>query len=305
VLLLDLNQVCIANLMSQLGNHTNMQLEESMLRHMILNSIRSYKAKFGREYGELIICCDSTNQWRKQYFPFYKANRKKAIEKSELDWKLIFDCLTKIRTELKEYSPYRVIDIPTAEADDIIATLVHRLSDYAQKNILILSSDKDFIQLHVSPNVVQFDPVRKKFLKNADPALFLREHILKGDVGDGVPNVLSPDNCLVVGQRQKPMTQKRIDELLSKNPDDYNENTKRNYYRNAQMIDLTRIPDYISDQVMTQFKEQYGKDRTRMYAYLARFKMGKLLESLGDFYIGDDNTRNTNKTETASAQLPL
>jgi 5'-3' exonuclease len=209
VIIVDFSQVMLSNLMMQLGNHTNAQLEENMVRHMALNSLRSYKTKFGDEFGEMIIACDNTNYWRKQLFPYYKANRKKAQEKSELDWKSIFECMNKIRAELKEFFPYRVIDIESAEADDVIATLVKN-ADSADK-VLILSGDKDFIQLHKYSNIKQYDPVRKKFITHENPDRYLMEHVLKGDSGDGVPNVLSSDNCFVVGERQKPMTQKKID----------------------------------------------------------------------------------------------
>ena len=173
--------------MMQLGNHLNAQVEEGMVRHMVLNAIRSYKQKFSHEYGEMIIACDNTNYWRKQIFPYYKANRKKAIEKSELNWKDIFECMNKIRAELKEFFPYKVIDVESAEADDIIGTLTREFSSELNNGvkILILSGDKDFIQLHVYPNVSQYDPVRKKWIKHEDPERFLHEHILKGDAGDG------------------------------------------------------------------------------------------------------------------------
>ena len=165
MIIVDLNQTMLSNLMVQLGNHTNASVEEGMVRHMVLNAIRSYKQKFGGEYGELVIACDNTNYWRKQIFPYYKANRKKNIEKSELNWKDIFECMNKIRAELKEFFPYKVIDVETAEADDVIATLCEEFGTTPGMinigKILILSGDKDFIQLHRYTNVSQYDPVRR------------------------------------------------------------------------------------------------------------------------------------------------
>ena len=171
MIIIDLSQVMISNLMMQIGNHTNVKIEENMVRHMVLNSIRSYKTKFGEEYGEVVIACDNSNYWRKQLFPYYKASRKKAQEKSELDWKSVFECMNKIRAELKEYFPYRVIDVESAEADDIIATLVN--DTIASEGFLILSGDKDFIQLHKYDNVKQYDPVRKKWITHDNPERYL------------------------------------------------------------------------------------------------------------------------------------
>lgn len=282
MIIVDLNQVMLSNLMMQLGNHTNAQLDENMVRHMVLNSIRSYKQKFGAEYGEIIIACDNTNYWRKQLFPYYKANRKKNQEASELDWKAIFEILNKIRAELKEFFPYKVIDIEAAEADDIIATLVNNFSEFNPVDILILSGDKDFIQLHVHDNVKQYDPVRKKWIKHDDPKQYLFEHILKGDSGDGVPNILSSDNCFVVGERQKPLTQKKIDAIVANN---YNieEKYARNFMRNKHLIDLSCVPSEIATKVMESYEAQGTKPRDKMFNYFIANKLKHLMEHIGEF----------------------
>jgi hypothetical protein len=281
VIIVDLNQVMLSNLLMQLGNHTNAQLEENMVRHMILNSLRSYKTKFGDEYGEMVIACDNTNYWRRQAFPYYKANRKKAQEKSEMDWKSIFECMNKIRAELKEFFPYRVIDIESAEADDIIATLV-RTNPF--ETILILSGDKDFIQLHTYGNVKQYDPVRKKYIKHDNPDRYLAEHILKGDSGDGVPNVLSSDNCFVVGERQKPLTQKKIDALIELGLEGKTDHPlARNFMRNKQLIDLTMIPKEINAKVIESYDSQDGKDRSKLMNYFIANRLKNLTEHISEF----------------------
>lgn len=265
--------------MVQLGSHTNAQIEENMIRHMILNSIRSYKSKFGDEFGEIVIACDNTNYWRKQSFPYYKANRKKNRSESDLDWKAIFECLNKIRGELKEYFPYRVIDVEAAEADDIIGTLVR---EHVGK-ILILSGDKDFIQLHSSGNVKQYDPTRKKWISHDNPQQFLKEHILKGDSGDGVPNVLSSDNCFVVGDRQKPLTSKKFDHYMNLDPSKYESIVARNYQRNKELIDLSFTPSEIKDKIMDQYNNQGQKDKSKLMNYFISNKLKNLMESIGDF----------------------
>jgi 5'-3' exonuclease len=268
----------------QLGNHTNAQLEENMVRHMILNSLRSYKTKFTSEYGELVIACDNTNYWRKQAFPYYKANRKKNQEASEMDWKSIFECMNKIRSELKEYFPYRVIDVESAEADDIIGTLVKEFgAEIGGAPILILSGDKDFIQLHTYSNVSQYDPTRKKWVKHDDPNKFLKEHIMKGDAGDGVPNILSNDNCFVVGDRQKPLTTKKMDNLMHLDISQYDSVVARNYQRNAQLIDLSFTPKEIRSKVMEQYNAQAGRDRSKLMNYFIANRLKNLMENIAEF----------------------
>ena len=251
---------------------------------MILNSLRSYKVKFGNEYGEMVIACDNTNYWRKQLFPYYKANRKKSQEKSDLDWRSIFECMNKIRQELKDYFPYRVIDVEHAEADDIIGTLVNEFGrEIGGAPILILSGDKDFIQLHTYANVKQYDPTRKRWITHKDPEQYLKEHVMKGDAGDGVPNILSSDNCFVIGERQRPLTAKKMEKYMRITPNEMETSIARNYFRNAQLIDLSYTPQEIRDKVMESYNEQENKDRSKLMNYFIANKLKNLTEHIGEF----------------------
>lgn len=285
MIIIDLNQVSISNLMQQLGNHLNSKLDENMLRHMILNSIRSYVTKFGKEYGEVVIACDDKNYWRRQAFPYYKAHRKKAREQSELDWSTIFQTLEKIRNELNNNFPYKVIHIESAEADDVIGSLVSEYGNedlsYGEK-ILILSGDKDFVQLQKYANVVQFDPIRKKWIKHTDPQRFLFEHICKGDQGDGIPNILSDDNTFVSDKRQKPMTQKRMDQLFESEMNADNPNY-RNFVRNKQLVDLSEIPTYIRTAVIDKYNEPKTIGKSKLVNYFIEHKLKNLMEHIGEF----------------------
>lgn len=252
---------------------------------MVLNSLRSYRKKFSEEYGELVIACDNSNYWRKQIFPYYKANRKKSIENSELNWKSIFECMNKIRAELKEFFPYRVIEIESAEADDIIGILVTEFGSSLNtgEKILILSGDKDFIQLHKFANVKQYDPTRKKWISHDDPSKFLKEHIMKGDAGDGVPNILSSDNCFVVGERQRPLTAKKIEKFMEIDPTKLDTAVARNYFRNAQLIDLSYTPEEIREKVMKEYNSQNNRDRSKLINYFIANKLKNLTEYISEF----------------------
>lgn len=285
MIILDFSQVMISNLMMQLGNHTNIPIEEGLFRHMVINSLRSYKSKFSEEFGEIIIACDDKNYWRKQVFPYYKANRKKNRDASEIDWTHVFECFNKIKQEIKEYFPYRVVQVDSAEADDIIATLVGEYGTdlNGPTKILILSGDKDFIQLHSYGNVKQYDPVRKKWISHNDPKRFLFEQILKGDTGDGVPNVLSPDAVFVSGGRQRPLTQKKIDKIYSDGGVMLDPTADRNYMRNKQMIDLSMIPDFIKNEVINKYNGEAGKDYSKLFNYFIDHKLKLLIENIGEF----------------------
>jgi 5'-3' exonuclease len=283
MVLVDLNQVMISNMMMQIGNHQNAQVDENMLRHMILNTLRSNRKKFHSEFGELLITCDDKNYWRRQAFPYYKAGRKKARDASELDWNAIFTALNNIREELKVYFPYKVIQIEGCEADDIIGTVVHKEGTLLNTGIpiLVLSGDKDYVQLQKYANVKQYDPVRKRWISNLNPEQFLFEHILKGDPGDGVPNVLSADNSFVMSIRQRPITEKRIQEWTDINKMD--SEVKRNYMRNKALIDLSEVPASIKERILAEYEAENPKNRSQLLNYFIKNKLKNLMESLQEF----------------------
>lgn len=287
MLIVDMNQVMISNFMAQIGNHTNIKIEEDLLRHMVLNSIRTYNHRFKSEYGEMVIACDDRRSWRKEIFPYYKANRKRDRDKSEIDWSTMFEFLERIKLELKENFPYRVIQVDRAEADDVIGTLVNHfgaiLGD-GQERLLIISGDKDFKQLQKYSNVRQYDPVRKRFLDEPRPETYLKEHIIRGDVGDGVPNFLSEPDCLVVGTRQKPIRQKVLDEWLKQEPEEFlTDSTRRYYERNRVMVDLDCTPDDIRSEVMSQYNEQAGKTRSKLFNYFVAKNLKHLMTDISQF----------------------
>jgi hypothetical protein len=282
MILMDLSQVMIATLMVQLGNHTNAEVDENILRHMTLNSIRANKVKFSPEYGELIICADSKHSWRKDAFPYYKANRSEDRSKSELNWSQIFSALNNIRDELKEYFPYRVIQVEHAEADDIIGVLAKEYSH--SQNVLILSGDKDFQQLQKYPNIKQYSPTLKKYLKCENPEKFLKEHIIRGDRGDGVPNFLSADDSLVLKIRQKSISEKKLAAWVDANPFEFcNESMLRGYKRNEILVNLDYTPADMQKAIIAEYEAQANQTRSKMMTYFIEKRLKNLMEQIGDF----------------------
>ena len=283
MIIIDYSQISIASFYAQ----PNAELSEDFLRHMILNSIRMYSHKFKKEYGDIVIACDGGKSWRKSYFPQYKAHRKKAREDSGLDWNLFFEYLNQIREEIKENFPYKVIHLEHIEADDVIATLVKETQEFGKNEpVMIISSDKDFIQLQKYKNVKQFSPVQKKMVTDPNPHLYLFEHVLRGDSGDGIPNVLSSDSTFVDGLRQTPITQKKIDAWLEKAEDiksTMDDETYRNYQRNKTLIDLDMIPKDYVDSIKYSYDNQTPAPRARMLDYLIKKRCKMLVESISEF----------------------
>lgn len=282
-ILIDLNQVLISNLMQQINSNPRTQLDEGLIRHMVMNSLRSYNRQFKEKFGDMIICCDSRTFWRRDYFPFYKAHRKKDRDKSEFNWTLIFETLNKIREELKEFFPYKVIEVHYAEADDIIAVLAGRLSPHGP--VLILSSDKDFVQLQKYANVTQYSPILKRYIKADDPLAYVKEHVLKGDRGDGIPNFLSADSVFAVGERQKTINSKKLTEWMTKSPEEFclTDVMKHGYQRNQKLIDFEYIPEDIKTAVVEAFDNTKPQSRQKLLTYFTQYRLAKLITDLQDF----------------------
>lgn len=282
MIIFDYNQVAISNLMEQIGS-SKTTVDETLVRHMILNTIRTYVKKFKESHGpEVVIACDNKNYWRREVFPHYKASRRKARDASGHDWGSIFDCLSKIRNELIEHSPYKVVSVDTCEADDIIAVLVQKFS--ATQKTMILSSDKDFAQLQRYPNVEQYSPILKKYIKEPLPLLQLKQLIIRGDKSDGVPNILSADDVFVVGTRQKPITEVKLIQWMNQDAKEFcNEDMLRNFYRNETLIDLTKIPENLKLKILDTYESAKVSTKQDLMNYMIANRLKNLIENLNDF----------------------
>ena len=284
MILIDLNQVLLSGLMAQIAGQKNEALNEDLVRHLVLNILRGHIKNFKKEYGNnIVLCCDNRTYWRKEVFPFYKAGRKKTREKSDLDWKLIFDILGNLKNELKENFPYKVIDVENAEADDIIGTLVPRMAPH--EKILILSSDNDFLQLQkYGDNVKQYNPAQKKYIKSPNPLLDLKEKIIRGDKGDGIPNCLSASDCFVTDKKQKSITKGIFTKLMSEESSSWaDSNAKYGYARNETLINLDNIPTHIKENIIKTYDELKPAPRMKLLNYFIEKKLKNMMEVLGDF----------------------
>ena len=254
--------------------------DEGLLRHFILNSLRMNNARFRNEYGKMVICCDG-GTWRKDYYPEYKANRKKTRDESDVDWTSVFNTFGKVQQEISENLPFDVLHEFGAEADDIIATLVKQQTEDLY---LIISGDKDFIQLQHYGNVYQFSPLLKSFIgESEDATTFLREQIIKGDRSDGVPNILSDDDIFLRDERQRPINKKRLEEWSNVDNIPLGSETRKYYERNKKLIDLSMIPKEISESIINNYKNCKDNNRSLLLQYFIDNKLKALIENINDF----------------------
>ena len=283
MILLDFSNIIVGSIMVSHKIPDAERFGEDFIRHLILNSIRSYRNKYKNKYGEIVICTDFHSSWRKEVFPFYKAHRKVERDKQKaekgMDWSALFDIISKIIVEIDTFFPYKVIRVEHAEGDDVIAVL----SKTFKEKSLIVSSDKDFSQLYKYKWIRQFSPMKQKMLNGIDPIMYLKEHIIRGDKGDGIPNILSDDDCIVSGVRQKSISKKKIVNWLDQDPHDFNDEMKRGWIRNKILIDFDLIPKNIAKAILEQYNEEKKYQQGQLVNYFINNRLKYLMENMGDF----------------------
>jgi hypothetical protein len=277
MILIDYNAIAISNVVTQ-----KLDIDENLVRHMILNSLRMYRSKHRAKYGELVICTDGSKNWRKEAFPNYKFKRKDARKESKMDWNELFRITDMVLQEIKENFPYKVVECDNCEADDIIGVICEDTQEFGRHQpVLIVSSDKDFVQLQKYDNINQYSPMKKKFIKEETPRRQLMELVMKGDQADGIPNVLSNDDCFVEGIRQTPLRKNILDELI-KDPKAKGEEVYRNYLRNKKLIDLSETPETVKEEIIYNYESQ-KPTKQNVLNYLVDKRCRLLIESVGDF----------------------
>ena len=290
MILLDYSQVALSNILAfqkelKIGSESDIK---NLIRHSTLSTIKFYKKKYGKEYGEIVICCDGRRYWRRDVFPNYKAGRKKSREASDLNWNLIFDTLNEIRLDIQEHFPWKVVHVDRAEADDIIASLTFLTQEFGHNDkVMIISSDKDFKQLHVYENVKQWSPIQKKAVtsKHSEITRQIIEHVVKGDSGDGIPNIMSNDNVFVNGERQKVDSAKRLQEFFDNGfIACKTDEERRNWQRNTVLVDFKHIPEDIQNDIQKLYLNNNPKgDKMSVFKYLTDHRCKLLLNEIEEF----------------------
>ena len=284
MILLDFSNIIVGSIMVAHKIPNEERTSEDFIRHLVLNSIRNYRTKYKSKFGEIVICVDNSSSWRKNEYKYYKAHRKIKREKQDkegMDWAALFQTINKIILEIDEFFPYKVVSVPHAEGDDVIAVLARN-----NEKSIIISSDKDFTQLQKFKNIKQFSPIQKKMLSVSDPYKYLKEHIIRGDKGDGIPNILSADDCIVEGVRQKPISKKKLEVWMKAKPEDFCKNgMAEKWERNRKLIDFDCIPSELVKAIVSEYDKEKTPKQGQLLNYFISKKLKYLMEHIGDFTI--------------------
>jgi len=283
MILLDFSNIIVGSIMVAHKIPNEERTSEDFIRHLVLNSMRNFRTKYRDKYGELVVCTDMHSSWRKGEYQYYKAHRKIKREKQVkegMDWSALFQTINTIILEIDEFFPYKVVSVPHAEGDDVIAVLARNQTEKS----IIISSDKDFTQLQKYKNIKQYSPIQKKMLTVSDPYKYLKEHIIRGDKGDGIPNILSADDCIVEGVRQKPISKKKIELWMNEKPEDFCKNgMSEKWERNKKLIDFDCIPKEITDSIVNEYIKEKTPKQGQLLNYFISKKLKFLMEHIGDF----------------------
>lgn len=295
MIIFDYSQIGIASMTPFFDDIRRGEDVENIARHAILSKIKSVRVKFSN-YDNVVIACDGKSYWRRDVFPHYKALRKIAREESDIPWPEIHRCMDIVKQELKEYSPYKVINHPKAEADDIMGILVNSVANVRfvrvgleeqEEPTMLVTWDGDMKQLLATSNVRMYSPMHDKFVKlDVKASDFLRRKIITGDTGDGIPNIFMPDDAIVTKQRQKPCTEKRLAPFLeSKNLVDGTDDPaiKARILMNEQLISFNKIPEWLTEEIITEYDKPAGGNKMKFYQYLCKKKCNRLIEDIDKF----------------------
>jgi len=281
MILLDMSQLEQATVHGTCEGEPDIEL----YRHSIINSLRFFRTKHKEKYGEIVICLDGDgyNYWRKQEFEHYKASRKKSRAKSDINWTDVYAMFDLVRLELMQNFPYKIVRVSCAEADDVIAVLSKEYQKY--EKCLILSSDHDFFQLQQFKNIDQYCLRKQKIVKEDNPREFLHEHIMRGDVGDGIPNFLSPIETFVTeGTRQKSIMTKKMNDWVKQPAYSFcDTDMLKRYEENKKLIDFACIPEDLTKEILDVYDDYKTSPRNKIMSYLIKNKLKLLLESLSEF----------------------
>jgi len=287
MILIDFSGIALSGIHALAKDVSGEDFNEDFFRGTVLSSLRSHKVRFA-EYGDLVICLDKGPYWRKEVMHEYKANRKKAKEKSTIDWSEVYTWMDNIILDLQTLFPFPVLVVDSCEADDIIAVLCQKY--HSRETNLIISNDQDLLQLQRYQGVKQYSPMKKSFISSNNTIKELGEKVLRGDSGDGVPSIKCDNDHFVKEEktRAKPMKKAEVElwsslsglALMEALPKEYH----KNYIRNKKLIDLSYIPQHLVDKILEDYDRPANPySCMRLLAYFSKHKLRRMAEMTEDF----------------------
>lgn len=242
-----------------------------VFKRTVLMSIRKICRQF--RPNRIIFCQEGFNNWRKEAFETYKSNRAVNREESAIDFNQFFAICNEFYEGLSKCMKNSLfLKVNRLEADDLIALTTKLRQDW---DIVALTTDKDFYQLHKYSNFKQYDPIKEKYITVINPKEALLEKIVLGDKGDDVPPL------------KKGVGPKTFQKILSDGLDAWIDNNelREAFERNTKLISFDCIPVEFNSSVsniLDNWKPELFDSR-EFYNFIANNGLGAIFEELETF----------------------
>lgn len=270
VLLIDWSNLAMRNLLVMPYDPTD-QVKFVSWKNMMLRSLKKIFKE--HEASKVIICLEGHGNWRKQYYPEYKANRVGAREASKIDFDAFFKAQDEFVGNLAALlSNVQFLRVPHAEADDLIGVITKK---YPNWKITLISSDRDFYQLYKYSNYRQYDAIKGKYIEVLDPINYLLEKIILGDAGDNVPKLKAG-----VGPKTAEKiinSEEGLEEWLKL------ENLEAEFERNTTLISFDFIPEEVQNDITKAVDAWKGTKfkPSEMMNFLVKNSCGGMMSEIG------------------------
>jgi 5''-3'' exonuclease (including N-terminal domain of PolI) len=216
---------------------------------------------------EVVLAFDGKKNWRKSYtnsplsltYKKYKGNRRQNLTDSQLEKLKRFDeFVLEFKGFLKDNTGLLVLFNDRLEADDLIAGYV---MNHAGEKHVIISQDRDYLQLLRFPDTTIIDPKTGKQLTLADydhdPDYFMFQKCIRGDASDNVMSALprvreTKIKAAYASEFDRVNLMKTDFEVdyidsVSGIPKQYKYNTQEVFLENERLMDLTKQPEFIKE----------------------------------------------------------
>ena len=274
MILADMSNLAITALQEAGSGGNPMIITEQTIRHVVLKKIYDVYKKIGTHH-ELVLACDGKDYFRKDLFSYYKANRVKNNDC--FDWDDFRYHYPIFKAELPYYFPFKLLEIDKVEGDDIINCITDWEIANGNRHIIIASSDTDDLQISERyPNwVEQYSFKKRGYITCADYNYSLKQHIIEGDKGDGIPNIMSDDDTYMnPAKRSKTLTKKRRDQFEIEIPEEF----QANYERNKSLVDMSQIPDHYRQAIIEEYLKPMPPKEDSIYKYCIKYKLARLMK---------------------------
>lgn len=269
-----------------------------LAHHSALITLNKY---FRQLKPNKIIMCFDRPSWRKEYTKsdecvskkLYKGNRRQKMTPKEKEkYAQFMDHLETFEKMIREHTSIASLAAPGLEADDLVAGCVQYLTLDDDNEVVIVSSDKDMMQLLGHPNVTIINPMNGKERTldewEGDVDLFMFEKCLRGDTSDNVQSAYPHIKKTRIKKAYTDSYERaNVMHMTWKHADGREMIVKNLFEENKKLMDLTCQPDDIQElnirTVVTGVKNPGTFSYFHFMKFLGEYELKKIIDQAENF----------------------